>query len=139
MGKYDVCDAAFGKAQLTFLKNSGEALKFIPIGSPVVAESKQGKGTTKKAYFAVITENGLAVLPLSPMRYRQMRPLLDENNDVCIEMVRIGDKGELNTKYTFNKVVPIPENLLAQKGTCDCSNPEQLIKDSLAAMDKESK
>ena len=109
---YDECDNVFGSGSIFWLGDDGEELTFVPVGEPSLVKQGEGKRERDLALFAVASDKGIGAFPVSPARYRSLRPMLSNLKDKAVHVKRSGAKGELDTNYAF-ELVPMPDSIRA--------------------------
>jgi len=107
---WDGTDEFIGAGDLLLLNEDGESTVVVLAGDIVALTTKGTFGETKRVVVPVVTEDGLACLPIGARTYRKLRKVRDSIGKRAVEFVRHGAAGDTGTFYSV-QVVDLPDTI----------------------------
>jgi len=89
----------FGGADLAFLSEDGECLKFVVVGEPVLLEGKYKGQPSEKIGCPVVTAEGFQLLVAGKRLARRIAKHEAEFNKVAFIAIRHGEQDDPSTTY----------------------------------------
>jgi len=121
------CDEVMAGTTFFALENDGDTATVIFVGEPIPREEEFHGKPRHRAYFPIVTKDGLRAWGLGGKLYRRLRDAWDDYLNRCHLITRMGAKGSTETTYGFKKATP---TALLKKYIADTSAKD--IKEFLA-------
>ena len=103
---FEQCDKEVGVGMFTSLADDGDTMDMIFLAEPVPREESYMGATRKRAYFPVLTSQGLQVWGVGAKTYRYLREAWVSVHNRQTTVTRVGKKGSTETRYTFKYRTP---------------------------------
>ena len=102
------CDEVMAGTTFVSLANDGDTAHLLFVGEPIPREEEFRGRTRHRAYFPVVTKDGLQVWGVGSKLYRRLRDAWRDYHKVCYKVTRVGESGSTATTYGLKKVVMPP-------------------------------
>lgn len=107
------CDEVMAGNTFFALENDGDTATVVFVGEPIPREEEYMGKPRHRAYFPIVTKDGLRAWGLGGKLYRRLRDAWGDYFKKCHLITRMGAKGSTETTYGF-KAVAVPKGVKAQ-------------------------
>lgn len=90
----------FGGADITFLSEDGEAIRFVVVADPILLEGKYKGKPSEKIGCPVVTEDGFVLFIAGKRLARKISKHESQFKNTCFMAVRHGADGDIDTTYS---------------------------------------
>lgn len=98
------CDEVMASTTFFSLANDGDTAHLLFVGEPIPREEEYRGKPRHRAYFPVVTKDGLKVWGLGSKLYRRLRDAWVDYFNVCYLVTRMGESGSTATTYGLKQV-----------------------------------
>ena len=107
---FNECDEVMAGNTFFALENDGDTATVVFVGEPIPREEEYRGKPRHRAYFPIVTKDGLRAWGLGGKLYRRLRDSWGDYLKKCHLITRMGEKGDTGTTYGF-KAVAVPKGV----------------------------